>query len=220
VLLNLREEPRRVENTRDGVRREFIFHRHEIVVTPRIGNSIEVGGVQPLGHCLKRTGERASARRPPRRCASRAVRSAVRTGDPGPAGPRDRRGETAAHAGGPRVVAGPRGRTPVTRGASAERRGARAVPRLAGARVDGGRRGPACAAREARVRRWVRIGSITDVWVMPATRRLAPWQDGHASGSTSKICWSRVAHRRLASVGASRGAGMITGGASSAAGSA
>lgn len=34
VLLNLREEPHRVENTRDGVHREFLFHRHEIVVTP------------------------------------------------------------------------------------------------------------------------------------------------------------------------------------------
>ena len=54
------------------------------------------------------------------------------------------------------------------------------MPRLAGARVDGGLRGPACASREVRVRRWVRIWSITDVWVMQATRRIAPWQDGHA----------------------------------------
>lgn len=34
VLLNLRDEPHRVENWRDGVHRDFIFHQHEIVVTP------------------------------------------------------------------------------------------------------------------------------------------------------------------------------------------
>jgi hypothetical protein len=34
----------------------------------------------------------------------------------------------------------------------------------------------------------VRIWSITDVWVMNATMRMAPWQVGHASESTSKIC--------------------------------
>gem|GEM_PF-2802095 len=83
---------------------------------------------------------------------------------------------------------GASGRPPVTGGAWEDGRGARAVPRLAGARVDGGLRGPACASRAARVRKWVRIWSITDVWVMQATRRIAPWQDGHASGSTSKIC--------------------------------
>jgi hypothetical protein len=33
----------------------------------------------------------------------------------------------------------------------------------------------------------VRIWSITDVCVMMATMRIAPWQLGHASGSTSKI---------------------------------
>ena len=44
--------------------------------TVRIGHSIEVGGVQAPVPCLERTGERASARLPPRRCASRAVRSA------------------------------------------------------------------------------------------------------------------------------------------------
>ena len=108
----------------------------------------------------------------------------------------------------PNVPAWPRGaRTHGVVGAAANGRGARAVPRLAGARVAGGLRGPACPSREARVRRWVRIWSITDVWVMKATMRIAPWQVGHASGSTSKICWSSDAHRRVASVGASRGAG-------------
>ncbi len=118
------------------------------------------------------------------------------------------------------MVAGRRGRTQVTGGASADGRGARAVPRLAGARVDGGLSGPVCASREARVRRWVSIWSITDVWVMKATMRIAPWQDGHASGSTSKICWRRAAHRRATSVGANRAAATIVGGPSAAAGAA
>jgi len=52
---------------------------------------------------------------------------------------------------------------------------------------------------------------------MNATIRMAPWQAGHASGSTSKICWSNAAHRRLASVGASRGAGTVAGGTAAAA---
>ncbi len=43
--------------------------------------------------------------------------------------------------------------------------------------------------------------------------RIGPWHVGHASGSTSKICWRSDAHRRVASVGASLGAGAITGGA-------
>lgn len=34
VLLNLREEPHRVENMRDGVHRDFEFRRGEVVVTP------------------------------------------------------------------------------------------------------------------------------------------------------------------------------------------
>ncbi len=102
-------------------------------------------------------------------------------------------GGTVAHADGPRVVAERRGRPQVTGAASANGRRARAGPRLAGARRDGGLRGPACASREARVWRWVRIWSITDVWMMPATMRIAPWQDGHASGSTSTICWRSAA---------------------------
>ncbi len=83
------------------------------------------------------------------------------------------------------------GRIQVTGGASADGRGARDGPRLARARVDGGLRAPACAAREARVRRWVRIWSITDAWVMNAMIRMGPRQVGHARGSTSKSCWSR-----------------------------
>ncbi len=34
VLLNLREQPHRVENWRDGVHRDFTYHKDEIVVTP------------------------------------------------------------------------------------------------------------------------------------------------------------------------------------------
>lgn len=34
VLLNLREEPHRVENWRDGVHRDFTYHKNEIIVTP------------------------------------------------------------------------------------------------------------------------------------------------------------------------------------------
>jgi len=34
VLLNLRDAPQRVENRRDGVLRDFVFHKDEIVVTP------------------------------------------------------------------------------------------------------------------------------------------------------------------------------------------
>ena len=95
-----------------------LTHPAITAVTPatsqaRIGNSIEVGGVQALVPCLERTGERASARPPPRRCASRAVRPAVRMGDPGPAGRR--------------------GRTQVRGGASADGCGARDAPRFVGA---------------------------------------------------------------------------------------
>jgi AraC family transcriptional regulator len=34
LLLNLREEPHRVENWRDGVHRDFTYRLHEIVLTP------------------------------------------------------------------------------------------------------------------------------------------------------------------------------------------
>lgn len=34
VLLNLKEEPHRVQNRRDGVLRDFTFEKHEIIVTP------------------------------------------------------------------------------------------------------------------------------------------------------------------------------------------
>jgi len=76
--------------------------------------------------------------------------------------------------------------------ASAGGRAARAVLRLAGARVDGGLRA-AWAAGAARARRWVRIRSMTDACVRKATIRVAPWNVGHASGSTSQICGRRSA---------------------------
>jgi len=66
----------------------------------------------------------------------------------------------------------------------------------------------------------VRIWSITDAWVMQATMRIAPWQDVHASGSTAKSCRRSAARRRMASLGARRGAGSIAGGPSAAAGAA
>jgi hypothetical protein len=66
----------------------------------------------------------------------------------------------------------------------------------------------------------VRIWSITDLCVMNATIRIAPWHVGHARGSTAKIGWSSAAHRRLASVGARRGAGTMAGGPSAPVGAA
>jgi hypothetical protein len=53
----------------------------------------------------------------------------------------------------------------------------------------------------------VRIWSITDACVIQATIRIALWQVGHASEATLRICCNRAAQRRLAWVGASRGAG-------------
>jgi len=97
--------------------------------------------------------------------------------------------------------------------------GSRADSGPDGPRVEGGLRA-AWAVVVARVRRCARIWSITDGCVMNATIRIAPWQAGHARGSTSKICWSRVAHRRVASAGPSRGAGTIAGGVSASASSA
>ena len=64
----------------------------------------------------------------------------------------------------------------------------RVAPGPDGLRVEGGLRAPPGAAVDARVRRCVRIRSITDACVMKATIRIVPWQDGHARGSTSKIC--------------------------------
>ncbi len=34
ILLNLREEPQRIENWRDGVHRDFVYHQNEVIVTP------------------------------------------------------------------------------------------------------------------------------------------------------------------------------------------
>ena len=49
---------------------------------------------------------------------------------------------------------------------------------------DGGLRAPPGATVVARVRRCVRIWSITDVWVMNAMIRMGPRHVGHARGST------------------------------------
>ena len=153
----------------------------------RIGISIREGRL-PMEHSARSPTSRAPTGG--RRRARRLVRAPrgpwerrFPWGERCRRGPIRRAGGTAAHAEGPRVVAGRRGCTQVTGGASADGRGARDVPRLAGAGVDRGLRGPACASREVRVRRWVRIWSITDVWVKQATRRIAPWQDGHACGA-------------------------------------
>ena len=116
----------------------------------------------------------------------------------------------AAWAGTPRCdSAGPVGRGGSSRGARSGRSPGR-----------GGLRAAPWAAASTRGRRYARIWSITDGCVMQATRRITPWQLGHARGSTSQICWSSVAHRRVASGSASRGADTIVGGPSAAAGSA
>ncbi len=86
-----------------------------------------------------------------------------------------------------------------------------------GPRVDGGLRAAAWVVVAARVRRCARIWSITEAWVMNAMIRMGPRHVGQASGSTSKICCRSAAHRRLASVGASRGAGTMAGGTAAAA---
>lgn len=54
--------------------------------------------------------------------------------------------------------------------------------RLRKARGDGGLCAPPAAVVEAGVRRWVRIWSVTDGWVLNATRRLGPRHAGHAKG--------------------------------------
>ena len=86
---------------------------------------------------------------------------------------------------------------------------ARAAGRPVGpAAVEGGLRAPGRVSAVEWVYRCVRIWSITDAWAMKARIRMVPWHFGHTSGSTSKICRSIAAHRRVASVGAKRGAGM------------
>jgi hypothetical protein len=64
-------------------------------------------------------------------------------------GPMSRAGGAAAHADGPRVVAERRGRPQVTGAAPANGRGARAGPRLAGARRDGGAPWPGVRCTES-----------------------------------------------------------------------
>jgi hypothetical protein len=84
-----------------------------------------------------RTDWREAACPPTRSSASRAVGSPGTAGTVGGAGPRGGAGGTAAHADGPRVVAGGRVRPQVRGGASALGRAARAGPWRAGPRVDG-----------------------------------------------------------------------------------
>ena len=83
----------------------------------------------------------------------------------------------------------------------------------AGDRGDGGLRAPTWAAVMARVRKWVRIWSITDRGVKNATTRIVPWPVGPARGATSPLCGRSAAHQRDAAVGANHGAGTIAGGA-------
>ena len=77
---------------------------------------------------------------------------------------------------------------------SADGRGARDAPRLTGARVDGGLRGPACDSRAARVRSWVRSWSMTDDCVMHATMRIPPWQACQPSSETPQGSTSESPH--------------------------
>jgi hypothetical protein len=74
-------------------------------------------------------------------------------------------------------------------------RDTRVASRLAGARVDGGLRAPPRASSASRFRRCARIRSFTDGCEMQATRRIAPWQGGHASLSTSKSRCRSDAHQ-------------------------
>jgi len=155
-----------------GLRRDRNFNRGRSTI--RRGYRVIVGlasAARPVAACP-----------PSRSCASSAGRPAVAAQGRMPAGPIARRRGTVARAERPRVVAGRREARPHAGvGASADGREARDVPRLAGARVDGGLRAPAWAARE---RRWARIWSITDAWVMHAMLRMGPRHVGHASGST------------------------------------
>ena len=94
-------------------------------------------------------------------------------------GPIGGAGGTDAHAERLRAEAGCRGEAQWVRCTAAARRGASGP---AGPRVDGALRAPAWAACAARVRRCVRILSITEACVINATIRIAPWQAGHARG--------------------------------------
>ncbi|WP_373061476.1 hypothetical protein [Gemmatimonas sp.] len=91
-----------------------------------------------------------------------------------------------------------------------------------GPRVEGGLRAAAWAAVAARVRRCARIWSITDAWGNerddphgPATCRVGQRVD--LEDLLQERRRRAFAHRRLASVGASRGAGTMAGGTAAAA---
>ena len=70
--------------------------------------------------------------------------------------------------------------------------GCRRPPRTMDAPIEGGRRAPGRCPGAERVRRGVRIWSITVDCVMNATSRIEPAHCGHTSGSTSKISCSNA----------------------------
>jgi hypothetical protein len=160
LLTDARVSRRRV---RESLAPDRKFNRCGWSISPRPAAS------RASGSGLRRDRHRAGAPRGLFGLRSRRVSRGRR-------GPLGRCGGTAAHAERPLVFAGRRGGRPHAEVVMpADGRGARVVPRFAGARVD-------------------------------------PQHAGHASGSTSKICWRRATHRRLASVGASRGAETMAGG--------
>ena len=142
------------------------------------GNSIGLGQVSGE-HTARSPTPRgpAVAQRPAaaRRRTSVAVRAAW------PIGVRSQRGPIGrpAHAERPGTWAGRRVEAQRAWWAAA---GRRVAPDPDGPRVEGGLRAAALAAVAARVRRCARIWSIMDRCVMQATRRITPWQVGHAKG--------------------------------------
>ncbi len=149
-----------------------------------IGNLVKVTRVYGAITDRASTDRWAAAWPRPRSRASWAVRTAGPVGGRGRRRPIGRAGGTDTHATGPRGAAGPcsgDGRGVGGRTRRTQR------PRLVGARVDGGLRGPAWASRAAQVRRCVRIWSFTDVWVMQATSRMGPRHVGHDSGSAVSV---------------------------------
>ena len=93
------------------------------------------------------------------------------------------RGRTGGHPARPRPVSqGARGACQWAGWDAGGARGRRGAPQVAGARVDGGPRTPGAMVR---VRRCVRIWSITAAWVMTAMIRMVPWQPGQMCSTTS-----------------------------------
>jgi len=180
------------------------------------GWEIQSGSVEssPRTRCARRRAPTGGRRRA--LCRAGAPRGPF--GLRSPTGPRCQRapiggpGGTDTHAERARTGAGD------AHGARCTASNRRGVPGPAGPRREGGLPAPAWAACAAQVRRCPRFWWITDACVMKATMRIVRWHAGHASVSTSKRCWSRAAHRRVTSGGASRGTATIAGGPSAAAG--